>query len=402
MLPLLSLSNVAGGVPILTNAYLPYAITEIYCLVFASIIWLRLNSSLGSEHEVRQLRNMICSYLGMLITDVFWALTENGTLHPPRLLNAAVNAVTVICVACGCYFWFCFIEDRLHFSHASDKRFNRLLKVPMLTVVALDTASIFTGWLFYIDDQRHYQSTSLFGIQTAVDYFYLLIPTIWSVCRAVRTRSSQERAEYWTYALYMVAPLLAGVLEDSFPHVPLLALNIFMMILILFLMIQNMQVYHDALTGLNNRRRLNRYLQDCLPKASAERPLLLFIMDINSFKSINDLYGHLEGDHALQLFAGVIRDVSARHFAFAARYGGDEFCMVMDAQGHTPEEITAEIRQALSETKIVDIEGNRPYSMTVSIGYTVCSSEGSQPELVLARADKQLYEEKKNWHLQNG
>ena len=385
----------------MTNAYLPYAATEIYCIICAVIVWLRLSSSLGSEHEVRQLKNMIYSYLGMLITDVFWALTENGTIHPPRLLNAADNAVSVICVAAGCYFWFCFIEDRLHFSRASNKTLGRLLMLPFLVVCVLDAASIFTGWLFYIDAQGHFRNTALFNIQTVVDYFYLLIPTVCSIYRAVKTRSRQERTEFWTYALYMVAPLLAGLLEDTFPHVPLLALNIFMMILILFLMIQNMQVYHDALTGLNNRRRLNQYLLECLPKASAEHPVLLFIMDINNFKSINDLYGHLEGDHALQIFAGVIKVVSSRHFAFVARYGGDEFCMVMEALDHTPEAIISEIRETLAETKIVEIESGKPYEFTVSIGYNICDSTESLPEAVLSSADKRLYEEKKRWHLKN-
>ena len=113
----------------MTGVYFSYAITEIYCIIFAITIWLRLSSSLGSEHEVRQLKNMIYSYLGMLITDVFWALTENGTIHPPRLLNAADNAVSVICVAAGCYFWFCFIEDRLHFAFAAQKTlFSRMFR----------------------------------------------------------------------------------------------------------------------------------------------------------------------------------------------------------------------------------------------------------------------------------
>ena len=386
----------------MTHFYLPYAITEIYCIIFAVTIWLRLNSSLGSEHEVLQLRNMIYSYLGMLVTDVFWAFTEDNVIHPPRLLNASVNAVTIISVACGCYFWFRFIEDRLHFPHAANRTLHTLLKLPLLLLIVLDVASIFTGWLFYIDAQGHFQNTRLFGIHTAVNYFYLLIPTIYAVCRAVRTRSKQERAEDSTYALYMIAPLLAGMLEDRFPYVPLLALNIFMMILILFLMIQNMQVYHDALTGLNNRRRLNQYLNDCLPRASAERPILLFIMDINSFKSINDLYGHLEGDHALQVFSSVIRDVSYKYYAFAARYGGDEFCMVMDAAGRLPGEIAAEIRQSLAREPISELGGDRTYTLTVSIGYTVCDNAESLPETVLARADRRLYEEKQGWHLQNG
>lgn len=386
----------------MTNAYLPYAATEIYCIICAVIVWLRLSSSLGSEHEVRQLKNMIYSYLGMLITDVFWALTENGTIHPPRLLNAADNAVSVICVAAGCYFWFCFIEDRLHFSRASNKTLGRLLMLPFLVVCVLDAASIFTGWLFYIDAQGHFRNTALFNIQTVVDYFYLLIPTVCSIYRAVKTRSRQERTEFWTYALYMVAPLLAGLLEDTFPHVPLLALNIFMMILILFLMIQNMQVYHDALTGLNNRRRLNQYLKDCLPRASAERPLLLFIMDINSFKSINDLYGHLEGDHALQVFSHVIKDVSYSHHGFVARYGGDEFCMALEETEQPPEAIMEEVRQNLQKEKIIKTEGSGSYQLTASIGYTVCDGSECRLEAVLARADALLYEEKKTWHLQNG
>jgi diguanylate cyclase (GGDEF)-like protein len=67
-----------------------------------------------------------------------------------------------------------------------------------------------------------------------------------------------------------------------------------MMILILFLMMQNNQVCNDALTGLNNRRRLNRYLESVLPRVSAEHRMFLFIMDINSFKRINDMYGHVE------------------------------------------------------------------------------------------------------------
>jgi magnesium-transporting ATPase (P-type) len=200
----------------MTYPYLPYAVTEAYCAIFAVTVWFRLNSSIGSEHEVRQLRNMIYSYFIMLVTDIVWALMEDGLIHMPRLLNAAFNAATVSAVACGCYFWFRFIEDRLHFPFAANKTANMLLTVPLLVIFALDVCSIFTGWLFYIDEQGHYQATDWFTIHTVINYFYLLIPTIFSVRRAVQTRSHQERGEYRTYALYMIAPLISGLLEDSF------------------------------------------------------------------------------------------------------------------------------------------------------------------------------------------
>jgi len=344
---------------------------------------------------------MIYSYLGMLSTDIIWALSEDNLIHFNHYLYASINAATVISVACGCYFWFRFIEDRLRISFASDRKINTLLRVPLLVICALDAASIFTGWFFFIDAQGHYQSTSLFWFHTAVDYFYLLIPTVYSVYRARRTPSRQDRAEYMTYALYMIAPLLAGLLEDVFPRVPLLALNIFMMILILFLMIQNKQIYNDALTGLNNRGRLTNYMEEALAKASPDHPLLLFVMDINNFKSINDHYGHLEGDNALRIFADVLREVASKYYAFIARYGGDEFCVVMYAANHDPEEIVEVIHQKL-KNKRIEIKGvNDSYLVTVSIGYTICDKTDKEPNAAFERADSHLYENKRKWHMNN-
>lgn len=383
----------------MSHAYLPYIITEIYCIIFAATVWFRLSSNLGTEHEVRQLRNMIYSYLGMLLMDILWGLSEDNLIHPPALLNACFSAVLIISISCGCYYWFRFIEDRLHFGKRS---LDILLRIPLLVVCGLDVASIFTGWIFYIDASGHYQNTGNFLLPSLVNYFYLGVPTVLSVGRAVRARTRQERSEYRTYALYMVVPLIAGLLEDVFPLVPILALNIFMMVLILFLMIQNMQVYNDALTGLNNRGRLNWYLEECLPRASRQHPVVLFIIDINRFKFINDFYGHLEGDHALKIFAGMLGEVAADYDAFAARYGGDEFCIVTTGEKYDPEEVAAEIQRRLKEMPEQEVGGRQPYSMTASIGYAVCDQPESQMDAVLAQADKVLYENKKAWHCGNG
>jgi diguanylate cyclase (GGDEF)-like protein len=381
---------------VINHPYLPYAITEVYLIVFAATIWVRLDNSIGSEHEVQQLRNMIFSYFGMLATDLIWAFSEDGMLHLPHTLYAFVNAVTIICVTCGCYFWFRFIEDRLHFLPRRKAAWDLLLRIPLLAVCALDLLSIFTGWIFYIDADGSYQVTDLFLIPSIVNYLYLLLPTGYSIYRAVKTHSRQERSEYWTYSLYMIAPLISGLLEDTFPNVPLLALNIFVMILILFLMIENKQVYNDALTGLNNRRRLNQYLEDTLPRASAEHPILLFIMDINDFKSVNDVYGHLEGDKALASFSAILRTVASRYNAFIARYGGDEFCLAMPAAGHTPEEITADIENSLAEAQ--SSRTDKPYVLTASIGCAVCNNAGEDPDVLLQNADHMLYDHKKIWH----
>jgi diguanylate cyclase (GGDEF)-like protein len=384
----------------MTYPHTSYAITEIYCIVFALTIWFKLNSSIGSEHEIKQLRNMVLSYLFMLVCDIIWTFMQDDLLRLPVLLNAFINAVIIMSITCGSYFWFKFIEDRLNFSPENRKTVDRIIAVPVTVICLLDLVSMFTGWMFIIDSDNHYMETSLFTLQGIVNYFYLSVPTIYSIHHAIKTNSRQERSEYMTYSLYMIAPMIAGMLETFFPQVPLLALNIMMMILILFLMMQNNQVCNDALTGLNNRRRLNRYLELILPRVSAEHRMFLFIMDINSFKRINDVYGHVEGDAALKTFADVLRNASVKYNAFAARYGGDEFCFTMNAGEYTPEEVAEDIQDSLRK---VQTDRNRTrkkgYELTVSIGYTICDGSISDPSSVLENADNMLYKNKKKWHV---
>ena len=386
------LMNLEGAA--MMSQYLPYVVTEAFCAVYAVSVLFRLNRSIGTEHEVRQLRNMIYTYLIMLLTDTLYTLSDSDVLRMNRWITLTVDAVLVLSITAGCYFWYRFIEDRLHRAHPVVKRTLALTQIPMFAICALDALSIFTGWLFMLDEYGHYQSTRLFDIQSVVNYFYLVIPTVACAYRAIRTHSKSEREEYATYAAYMVAPMIGGLLEGVFPLVPVLPLSIFMIIHILFLMIQNLQIYNDALTDLNNRRRLNQFLENRLPKASAEHPLKLFMLDLNGFKSINDTYGHLEGDNALQTFAGVLRAAAARYSAFIARYGGDEFCLVTEAPGRAPEQIVAELQELLRSAQRPEAK----YTLTVSAGYVVCDKPESQPDAVLRRADEMLYASKREWH----
>jgi diguanylate cyclase (GGDEF)-like protein len=107
-----------------------------------------------------------------------------------------------------------------------------------------------------------------------------------------------------------------------------------------------------------------------------------------------------KGDAALKTFADVLREASVKYNAFAARYGGDEFCLTMNAGDHTPEEVAediqVELKKAQSEVKRA---GKKRYCLTVSIGYTICDGSISDPSAVLDRADNMLYLNKKKWHV---
>jgi two-component system cell cycle response regulator len=105
----------------------------------------------------------------------------------------------------------------------------------------------------------------------------------------------------------------------------------------------------DALTGLPNRRRLIDELPAVLASAGHESPRTLAMFDLDGFKTYNDTFGHLAGDHLLSRL-GQRLDEFVAPYGRAYRLGGDEFCVLLDAASVPTERIVAGAAQALSET----------------------------------------------------
>ena len=151
---------------------------------------------------------------------------------------------------------------------------------------------------------------------------------------------------------------------------------------------------HDYLTGLYNRRGFLRELERRrqLPEAQ-DLTLTLFALDMDRLKSINDGYGHHEGDVAIQSLAQAIQAATEERKGICARYGGDEFAFAMltDAAAlPDPEQIRARI-----EATARRVCPSTQYQISASLG--ACSSpvrEGAPLDQLLAEADRALYADK--------
>jgi diguanylate cyclase (GGDEF)-like protein len=151
----------------------------------------------------------------------------------------------------------------------------------------------------------------------------------------------------------------------------------------------------DDLTNLFNSRYLNQVLRRETKRASRSgRPLSLLFVDLDGFKAINDTYGHLCGSRALVEAALIIRG-SGRETDVVARFGGDEFALVLPETG-------AEGALAVG-TRLRDKVANHPFlaadrlniHLTASVGVaTFPDAAGSAEELIKA-ADAAMYEVKK-------
>lgn len=150
----------------------------------------------------------------------------------------------------------------------------------------------------------------------------------------------------------------------------------------------------DALTGLGNRRRLEKALdQETTRLAHIGGLLSVIIMDIDFFKRFNDLYGHGAGDRCLTMVASALQRAVRKAADVAVRYGGEEFACVLPECDHAEAMAIAQnIRTRVQSLDIPHTASETASSVTVSIGVaTAAVTAGAQPEAWIKVADKQLY-----------
>ncbi len=141
----------------------------------------------------------------------------------------------------------------------------------------------------------------------------------------------------------------------------------------------------DPLTGLGNYRRLVEALDAEVKRTGRTgRPFAVLLLDLDQLKKINDRYGHLIGSQALCRLADVLR-VFCRSIDTAARYGGDEFALIL------PETTAAAARLVASRIRSrLDTDSLQPL-LSASIGVAVYPQNGETIEALLCTADRELY-----------
>ncbi|HTA38445.1 MAG TPA: diguanylate cyclase [Candidatus Acidoferrales bacterium] len=151
----------------------------------------------------------------------------------------------------------------------------------------------------------------------------------------------------------------------------------------------------DQLTGIANRRAFDAHLRtEWNAFARTGEPFCLAIFDIDFFKGYNDRYGHLAGDKALQRVAAAIRGCLHRPRDLAARFGGEEFVIVLPDTSQTEAiAISERMREAVLALNIAHA-GSGLGTATVSAGIAESAATDTDPAGIVARADQELYRAK--------
>jgi two-component system cell cycle response regulator len=148
----------------------------------------------------------------------------------------------------------------------------------------------------------------------------------------------------------------------------------------------------DGLTELHNYRFFQQRLSIELNRARRfSRSLSLIMLDLDHFKAYNDVFGHQAGDQALRQLAIRLR-YSSRSYDLVARYGGDEFAIILpETSKEMAVEVAERIRAAVEHSRVEGPRRSLDSRFTASLGISSFPDDATEPDELIRRADLALY-----------
>ena len=241
------------------------------------------------------------------------------------------------------------------------QRVKKILLIPLILNAVLSIISLRTGWFFGFTEQNVYHRGDLYLIHIVICIILLLTPFPF----ILKNRREIPKKHFLSLVLFSIPITIGTTLQVLFYGVTYTWSGMMLSLLIVYLSIQERESSTDFLTEVYNRKQLDHFIKAKV-KGKKQGSFSIILIDLDKFKEINDEFGHNVGDEALQDTVEILQK-NLRYDDFLARYGGDEFLIVMDV--HTPELLEATIQRLKESFNEFNQTRGKPYSLSFSAGY---------------------------------
>lgn len=345
--------------------------TAIIFLSIAAMFVVQL--SINESHTLTQSRKRLFHMLfNAIIVAAFCEWLGNylqGAGESTRILHIVVKAIE-LSVAPSIAFFISWIID---------KQNEKVIYLYLLIHGVIEGLSGVFGFIYSVDKQSNYVHGRFYWIYVAA-YMISIFYCIYIVLKNVKKYQYNGSGSF----LSIVAFMLLGIgiqSYDSSLKVDYVTLGIASIMLYAF----TLEMIHqtDELTGLINRRGFENYV------SHMEEKCIILFFDVDSFKQINDNYGHAFGDKVLHILGKLVKQYYMKS-GKCFRYGGDEFCVIMTKNLDKVDQINESLLQAIKERR-----KKEPALPLVSIGYSYYDPENQSIQEVMEEADQMMYEHKR-------
>ncbi|MGN1407085.1 bifunctional diguanylate cyclase/phosphodiesterase [Lactobacillus sp.] len=383
----------------ITDSELAYGIGELVSIAFLALL---LASSTKIKHYSSQQRWFNASLLSQIIylagdsiNILFFHRISWTSSFLPRLMNSylsvSMNALS--------FTTFMFIAAKMELPLVNNKKTVRLVSLPAVALSIFDVlAALFAPQIIFT-------TTGAQNLTSFYSIVFISMPALYSGTALILTfsqayinRHNRISHYYLTLTAYPLLMTSCGAIELFISQrAPIFAYSVTFYFAFIYLYQLNSTIEDatiDSLTGLRNRENLKDYL-DSIWRADAGDQYYLFMIDMNGLKSVNDVYGHVEGDNAIKAIGKAMDDVlEVGNDGIVCRYGGDEFIAIIKVD--SDQEAAKLIQLTRERIAYYSQQEHLQSTPQVAAGYIRMTKEKQPLDNLLKQADSKMYAEKQS------
>ena len=366
-----------------------------FCIFMLVFMRLALESQ-NNSHSRFFLKRFFTVVIIGLSADMLSYVVDTQKFFGAKIISHVSMFVCTISTALVGFLWNRFFDVVFRIADRKKTR-NFLYLVPFISLFVLLIVNLFTGIFYSIGVNNVYKRGALAILSFALQYVSFAVLVLRALFHKFSVRTLRYTKLRNGFVLLGIITLVFGIFQIlAGGKIALQCLGMTASIFIMFSRFQDDQITNDILTGLNNRYALDTYVADKIKDYGdgmhGRRQLYLIMMDINYFKRINDIHGHIEGDKALKTVAETLKKIGGAYKSelFVARFGGDEFSAVFESESEKRvRQLCSDIKDSLKR----DTE-DRKYRLTIGAGFALYTGRSMTIDEFYERADKALYEDK--------
>ncbi|NCA95988.1 MAG: GGDEF domain-containing protein [Methanomicrobia archaeon] len=363
-------------------------INAICAAILIVIFVANLKNCRGGVFSCKLFQYIIVTGIVMFIVDTLGRLDGSTPEVSVPWLNQVGNFLLYTFNVIIPLLWLAYVIYQVY----GDMKIMKKLALPFTIYAVLHTSvivlNLFYGFYYTIDANNVYTRQFLY----VVSILWNVIPLLVALVLTILSHKKIDSRKFSAYIFFPLAPAIGTILSFFTYGYSVVLPSMLISYLLVFIGIQSDTMRVDYLTGAFNRRHLEDNLRRKISEKNSSFGSIM--IDIDDYKTINDTYGHLVGDRALIDFAHVLQK-SVGVNDIVARYGGDEFMIIIESKNEKglheiAEEITTNIRK-FNDKNIY------PFKLTASMGLSMYHAKDKLTmEQFQNHLDDLMYQDKKH------
>lgn len=368
-----------------------YIEANIVCILVFGIVLLHNHFNIDRQEKQIKFDHVLIVFMAYFLVDCLWAMTVSGMIQKSRMLVVVNNFLVYLLLSATMYLWLQYVMAYEQVPH----RNRPINKFAVLFPFIISTLAMIVHYIIAPKSLINSELDALpayYIYLVAVPYIYMAAIMFYTIRKSRMEKQMTEKRKHLFIGFFPLMVIAGGIAQLMFPYIPIYCFSAMILMLIFYIQSIELRISMDPLTQLNNRSQLTHYISSKSNLYLEGRTTVVIMMDIDGFKSINDTYGHYEGDQALINVSDTLKKAVNSHSmpSFLCRYGGDEFILIIHPE--KAEETEELIRQIRDELDKISKDSN--YPLALSIGYDELLGTQDTVRSCIRRADKKLYIDK--------